>query len=109
MRRKEPFRVLGEVPQRDDGSPLDIHHRRAHGHDGLAGERIIVGLLALVVLPAMGRRVDGVAAAWRRADAIDASRNRADALAIMKTLPQHLVEVPRLLVQVPVVLRELLP
>ena len=52
---------------------------------------------------------DGVAAAWRRADAIDASRNRADALAIMKTLPQHLVEVPSFLVQVPVVLLELLP
>ena len=32
-----------------------------------------------------------------------------DSLAIMKTLPQHLVEVPRLLVQVPVVLLELLP
>ena len=62
---------------------------------------------------ASGRRSrdhdDGVAAAWRRADAIDASRNRADALAIMKTLPQHLVEVPSFFVQVPVVLLELLP
>jgi hypothetical protein len=60
-------------------------------------------------IDASRNRVDGVAAAWRRADAIDASRNRADALAIMKTLPQHLVEVPSFFVQVPVVLLELLP
>ena len=75
------------LPKRDDGRPFHVHHRRPDGHDGLAGERIIIGLLALVVLPAgqtrpaaclAAGRFDGVAVEWRRANAIDASRNRVD-------------------------------
>ena len=41
--------------------------------------------------------------------AIAGPPRHSDALAIMKTLPQHLVEVPSFFVQVPVVLLELLP
>ena len=61
MRREEPFRVLGEVTQRDNRRPFHVHHRGSNSNDGLAGERIIIRFLALVVLPAGRGRVDGVA------------------------------------------------
>ena len=47
MRREEPLRILGQIPQGHNRRSFDVHHRGSNSNDGLPREGVVVGLLAL--------------------------------------------------------------